>query len=211
MHNSICPPEMAVKSLKLWSFPETWERVSSVVRALDSWLNGHRFKPCRSSGRIFFSRVNFLLCWPLFWYLFHACVTAVACKRSWSFCQMCRWQVTSKHTCTLRMWLCMKQHDAWSYGVCRTLRDGSNFTWHQPCQHCKYPTLVDIQKRATRKLVTHVKSHMSAASLLEWRTVPCKSDKKKRGAETHHQQQPERRKYTTFRADSSVTWCFAPS
>ena len=25
-------------------------------------------------------------------------------------------------------------------------RDGSSFMWHQPCQHCKYTTLVDIQK-----------------------------------------------------------------
>ena len=30
-------------------------------------------------------------------------VTAVARKRSLSFCQKCRWQVTAKHTCTLRM------------------------------------------------------------------------------------------------------------
>ena len=28
-------------------------------------------------------------------------VTAVACKRPWSFCQKCRWQVTSKYTYTL--------------------------------------------------------------------------------------------------------------
>ena len=37
-----------------------------------------------------------------------AVVTAVACQRSRSFCQKCRWQVTTKHACTLRMWLCMK-------------------------------------------------------------------------------------------------------
>ena len=60
--------------------------------------------PCRSSGRIFFSGVNFL-CWLLFWYLFHPHVTAAACKRSRSFYQKCRWQVTAKHACTLRMWL----------------------------------------------------------------------------------------------------------
>ena len=36
--------------------------------------------PCRSGGRIFFSRVNFL-CWLLFWYVFHPCVTTVACTR----------------------------------------------------------------------------------------------------------------------------------
>ena len=38
---------------------------------------------CMSGRRIFLSRVNFL-CWLLFWYPFYPCVTAVACKRSWS-------------------------------------------------------------------------------------------------------------------------------
>ena len=42
--------------------------------------------PCRSGGRIFFSRVEFL-CWLLFRYPFHPRVTAVARKRSWSVCQ----------------------------------------------------------------------------------------------------------------------------
>ena len=74
--------------------------------------------PCRSSWRIF-SRVDFL-CWLLFRYSFHPCVTAVACKRSLSFYQKCRWQVTAKHAYTLRMWLCMKRHSAWLYGVPRT-------------------------------------------------------------------------------------------
>ena len=72
--------------------------------------------PSRSSGRIFFSRVDFL-CWLLFQYPFHPRVTAVACKRSRSFCQKCRWQVTAKHAHTLRMWLCMKWHGAQLYGV----------------------------------------------------------------------------------------------
>ena len=31
------------------------------------------------------------------------CVTTVARKRSRSFCQKYRWQVTAKHTCTIRM------------------------------------------------------------------------------------------------------------
>ena len=105
--------------------------------------------PCWSSGRIFFSRLNFL-CWLLFRYLFHPRVTAVARKRPQSFCQKCRWQVTAKHTHTLHMWLCMKWHGAWLYGVHRTRRDGSSFMWHQPCQHCKYTTSVDIQKRAVK-------------------------------------------------------------
>ena len=33
--------------------------------------------------------------------LFHPRVSTVACKRPWSFCQKCRWQVTSKHAYTL--------------------------------------------------------------------------------------------------------------
>ena len=65
-----------------------------------------------------------------------------------SFCQKCKWQVTAKHAYTLRMWLCMKWHGAWLYGVHRMHRDGSSFMWHQPCQRCKYTTSVDIQKRA---------------------------------------------------------------
>ena len=52
--------------------------------------------PHRSNRIIFFSRVNYLLTL----HPFHPCVTTVACKRSQSFCQKCRWQVTAKHTCT---------------------------------------------------------------------------------------------------------------
>ena len=42
--------------------------------------------PCWNGGRILFSRVDFL-CWLLFRYPFHPCVTTVARKKSWSFCQ----------------------------------------------------------------------------------------------------------------------------
>ena len=100
--------------------------------------------PCRSSRIIFSSRINFL-CWLLFRYPFHPCVTAVAHKRYQSFCQKCRWQVTAKHAYTLRMWFCMKWHGAWLCGVHRMRQDGSSFMWHQPCQRCKYTTSVDIQ------------------------------------------------------------------
>ena len=103
--------------------------------------------PCRSGGWIFFSRVNFL-CWLLFWYPFHPCVTAVAHKRPRSFCQKCRLQVTAKHVYTLHMWLCMKWRGAWLYDVHRMRRDGSSFMWHRPCQHCKCTTSVYIQKHA---------------------------------------------------------------
>ena len=94
---------------------------------------------------------NFLLqgqLWLIFRDPFHSRVTAVACKRSWSLCQKCRWQVTAKHACTLRMHVAfMKWHGAWLYGVHRTLRDGSSFMR----QHCKYTTSVDSQKRAIYK------------------------------------------------------------
>ena len=78
-------------------------------RTLDWKVAGSN--PCWSGGRIFFSRVNFL-CRLLFRYPFHPRVTTAACKRSWSFCQKCRWQVTAKHTYILHMWLCMKWHGA---------------------------------------------------------------------------------------------------
>ena len=37
----------------------------------------------------------------LIWCLFHPCVTAVKRKGPWSFCQKCRWQVTSEQAYTL--------------------------------------------------------------------------------------------------------------
>ena len=131
--------------------------------------------PCRSGGRILFSRVNFLW-WLLFRYPFHPRVTAVARKRSRSFCQKCRWQITAKHTCTLRMWFCMKCHGAWLYGVHRTRRDGSSFMWHQPCQRCKYTTSVDIQKRAIKSYSLTHNRRRASESARERRIALCKSD-----------------------------------
>ena len=63
----------------------------------------------RSSGKIIFlSRVNFMSR-PLFQYPFHTCVTTVTHKRSWSFCQKRRWQVTAKRTCTIWLWVWLKE------------------------------------------------------------------------------------------------------
>ena len=67
--------------------------------------------PCWNGGRIFFSRVDFL-CWLLFRYPFHPRVTTVAHKKSRSFCQKCKWQVTAKHAYTLRMWLLLNRASA---------------------------------------------------------------------------------------------------
>ena len=86
--------------------------------------------------------------------------TAVACKRSRSFCQKCRWQVTAQHACTLYMWLWIKWHSIWLYSVHITLQDGCSFIWHQPCLRCKCTTSVDIFFKAHyKKLVIHVDSH----------------------------------------------------
>ena len=123
-------------------------RYSSVVRAPDSRLKGRGFESWQER------RENFLLkgqIYVLFFRCpFHPRVTAVERKRSRSFCQRCMWQVTAKHACTLRMWLCVKWHGAWLYGVHRTRRDGSSFMWYQPCQRYKYTTSVDTQKRAIK-------------------------------------------------------------
>ena len=64
--------------------------------------------PAGTAERIFFSRVDFL-CWLLFRYPFHPRVTTVARKKSRSFCQKCRWQVTAKHAYTLRMWILLNR------------------------------------------------------------------------------------------------------
>ena len=142
----------------LWPFCQSWRqwvgpsvlvlaRGSGIAQWLERRTRGWKVagsNPCRSGGRIFFSRVNFL-CWLLFRYPFHPRVTAAARKRSRSFCPKCRWQVTAKYTYTLRMWLCMKWHGAQNLRLY-----GSSFTWHQPCQRCQYTTSVDIQKRAIK-------------------------------------------------------------
>ena len=93
--------------------------------------------PGRSGGRILFSRVN-CLCWLLFRYPFHPRVTAVARKRSWSFYQKCRWQVTPKHTYTLPMWLWMKWHRNLVHGwivYTELAPKRQHSTWHQPCNN----------------------------------------------------------------------------
>ena len=49
--------------------------------------------------------------------------------------------------------------------------------WHQPCQRCNYTTLVEIQKRAMKKLVTHVLKNTCerSESVRKWRIALYKS------------------------------------
>ena len=122
--------------------------------------------PCRSGGRISFSRVDYL-CWLVFRYPFHPRVTAVGRKRSRSFCQKCRWQVTVKHAYTLCMWLCMKWHGAWLYGVHRTCAEMAAVSCGTSHASAVSTPLGGYSKTRYKKLVTHVAPHASAMSLLK--------------------------------------------
>ena len=94
---------------------------------------------------------------------------AVARKRSRSFCQKCRWQVTAKHAYTLRMWFCMKWHGAWLYGVHRSdlRRDRAAVSCGTSHASAVSTPLWWIFKKRAVKLVTHVEPHASAVSLLK--------------------------------------------
>ena len=73
-------------------------RGAGIAQWLERWTRDWKVagsNPCWNGRRIFFSRVDFL-CWLLFRYPFHPRVTTVARKKSRSFCQKCRWQVTAK-------------------------------------------------------------------------------------------------------------------
>ena len=136
-----CLPVLYAAGIPVQSFHhrshESGSGNSSVVRTPDSWLNGHRFESLwelSSPGSTVCADSNFGICdrsTPCY-------QKKIARKRSQSFRQKCRWQVTAKHACTISMWLCKKWHGAWLYGVHRTCRDSNSFMWHQPCQCCKY-------------------------------------------------------------------------
>ena len=96
---------------------------SSVIRTPDSWLNGREFESLQEQ------RANFLLQGQL------SVLTLISvsvpppyyCSSTKKIPNILpKVQVTTKHACTLRMWLCMKWHGAWLYGVHRTRRDGTS-------------------------------------------------------------------------------------
>ena len=132
--------------------------------------------PSRSGGRIFFSRINFL-CWLLFWYLFHPCVTVVAHKKPLSFSQKRRWQVTAMQTCNLHMRLGIKWHSKLVHGylvTCAKMAAVLCCISHVTTkQCCRSTTSVDIQNAPYKATVTPSKSHVinSAASLPESHTL----------------------------------------
>ena len=127
--------------------------------------------PCRSGGRIFFSRSTF--CADS--YPFHPRVTAAGSKRSRSFCRKCRWQVTDKHAYTLRMYCGF----AWSDMVhgC-TVNPECPETAAVSCgtSHVSVVSSTQLgwifkkkkkEKNRYKKLFIYVESHASAVSLLE--------------------------------------------
>ena len=125
--HSFISAQLSADSVSAIRFGYSWDCGSNFVQGagIAQWLERRTrdwkvagSKPCRSGGRISFSTIDFL-CWLLFRYPFHPRVTAVARKRSRSFCQKCRWQVTAKHAYTF-MYVALKWHGAWLYGVHRT-------------------------------------------------------------------------------------------
>ena len=109
----------------------------------------------------------------LFRYPFHPGVTAVALKRSNSFCQKCRWQVTAKHACTcIIMRLCMKwmAHSCMVYTERAETAVVSYGTSHANAVSTPLRWILKKKKKAMKsykKLVTHTEPHASAVSLLE--------------------------------------------
>ena len=88
----------------VWYWPEQLLWGAGIAQRLERRSRDGKVagsNPGRRGRWNFFSGVNFL-CWLLFWYPFLPSVTAVARKRSRSFRQKCRWQVTAVHACILR-------------------------------------------------------------------------------------------------------------
>ena len=154
------------------SLSQWWER-----RTRDWKVAGSN--PCWSGGRIFFSRVNFL-CWLLFRYPFHPRVTAVEKTPVILRKAQPGWHVTAKHAYTLRMWLCMKWHGAWLYGVHRTRRDwlslAADSCGTSHASAVEYPTSVDIQERAIKTIHSCRITCERSESALERRIALYKSD-----------------------------------
>ena len=83
-------------------------RIASVLerRIRDRKVSGS--SSCRSFGE--FVSTCSAFCADLFRYPFRPRVVAVARKRSRPLSPKCKWHVTTKHTCTLRMWLLITWH-----------------------------------------------------------------------------------------------------
>ena len=113
----------------------------------------------------------------LFWYSFHPCVTTVACKRSWSFCRKCRWQVTAKHTYMALNEVTLST-GARLNGVHRTCTETATFHVAPATQQPKSTTstplpwilkICAIKKKGRYSHSFRITCHMCAVSLLKSR------------------------------------------
>ena len=86
-------------------------------------------------------------------------------KRSRSFNQKCRWQVSTKQACTLFMYLRIELLSAaWLYGAHRMCTKMAAVSQGTGCvaikQHYKYTTLLNIQNVLCKKLHSFIQSCM---------------------------------------------------
>ena len=72
---------------------------ASMVRVPGLWSKGHWFKSLQEHWENFLLRGQLSVPTLILASAPPPCVTVVACKRSLSFCQKCRWQGAAKHTC----------------------------------------------------------------------------------------------------------------
>ena len=120
------------------------------------------------------------LCWLLFRYPFHPCVTYVvlAHVKDPGYCVKRRWQETLTHP----MCVASNKVTLWTgaclYGAHSVRRGGRSFTWHQPCNNqtalC-ITTSVDIQKGAVwNQLLMQSRTHLErSGSARKQRTYLC--------------------------------------
>ena len=118
--------------------PTKGSKDSSAREPLSSWLKGHEIESLQEW------RENFLLQGQLSvltrYFIRFTHVTAAVCKRSWSFCQKCRWQVADKHTCTLAYLCGFEWSDTVNWCVVvwhaqNMRRDDSSFMCPQTCNN----------------------------------------------------------------------------
>ena len=133
------------------------------------------------SRRIFFSESTF--CADCY-FIIHSTPMLLqeAHKRSWSLCQKCRWEVTVKHTCTRRMWLCMRWCDMVHGCVVYTERtqtaaiscDTSRVTTKQCCKRNILVKIQNMKRKASHSFRSTCDEHSESAE--EQRIVLYKCD-----------------------------------
>ena len=131
----------------------------------------------RSRGRIpagaagEFSSPGSTFCADSFRYPVHPRVTAVARKRSQSFCQnWCRWQVTAKTCMYLMTYVALHEVTRCMVVWCTVTKRTETAAVSCGTSHASAvstPLRWILKKMCYKKLFTHVESHVSAVSLLK--------------------------------------------